>query len=1305
MATTFKKPNKKTTIALVVAIVILLIIAVTGTVAFLKDRGSTEAADLEKTQQDLSQTEEAGNPEQNGNSEQEENQEQGESPEQTEIVNPENGEQTQGNQETTTVTGANNQNNRNTTQTDNIQETTIERVENVEIPERQISEGHYVGWTPMGLKAIDISSKFNVNDSKDIEISKQSVTSSGKNVVTRGEEITYTIFVKNISNKDITDIEVKDKIPEMTTYVEASADNSAREVVENKKVIGLIWNLDLLKAGEEKTLSFKVTVNNDATGVISNIAFANGEETEPVKNTIIEATKTVTIEDKENKTIAKVGDKLIYTITVKNTGNIAGTANVQDTKLKELIDNGILKVDEESQEIANKLMEGTTIDVPENAETTISFKVEILKVDGNITNIAVVGEEKPEVIIDTANIEIKKDVKEIIRNGEKVEGPVKVNDVINYEIVVSNTGSATAKVNVIDEIQNSNKKLDLKDENGKVVTEITVEGKSQRILTATYTVMQEDINKQEEILNVAKAIYDGDEKKDDAKTLVEEEKKDVIVEKLVTGKTKNVNLKAVKKDDVLVYSVKVTNNGNTTIDKVTITDEMLGIENKEYTFKAINPGESTIIELGEYTVTQEDINAQKAIKNIVLVNDKQDDVETPVETVTPKVEIEKTISAIKVNGATTTFDEETLISGIKVQIGNIVTYKIEAINKGNSTLSNVQITDNKDVVLVSAQLPERLSNVTITTGNKIAKNNNLLGTNNITLEPGEKITLTVSYTMLKSDVTGTNYQKDFVNTAYVTGEFNKTKYDDNDDATIQTEFIPSTGSKTFVKVWNDKNYESCRPKTITIQLMNGTIKVQDEITISATENWSYTWNNIPLEDTSGNMISYTVVEKEIPGYTASACTTNSKGQLTITNSYKKPVSKEGQIIKTINKETSTEIKVPIDVVFIVDTSGSMETNSRATSMVNAVNSAATQILNYNEYNRISVVGYSGTWNDGKNTTDSTVLLPLDRYTAKKSSNNINQYLKINGNTISTNVTGKVNNTRYVDGGTYTQIGIKDGANQLISSTNKTVTINGKEVKRTPVIILLSDGEPTLYTSNYNNVTSQNRMGGGDFASAEMGYYTILSANYYKNQVSTTYGKTAKMYTIGMDMSGIYGKSVLNPTINNITNLCKNSTEVDEYGYNAAKNLYNCFANSKCGFGSVEAVWNEWEWKWEYRLNMKEQNVTKNPYSNYSYADDSYVGAMNAQQLEDTMKDIITDVIPNTETWAISTSEIDSAKALLPGLDINGAFSFKVGTAINYTNCSETIAAGIIAGNEEEGYYIDLTKVPAGSTITVSYTAK
>ena len=50
MAEKFKMPNKKTTIIVGIIIAILAIVAVTGTVVFLKDRGSTEAADLESEQ-------------------------------------------------------------------------------------------------------------------------------------------------------------------------------------------------------------------------------------------------------------------------------------------------------------------------------------------------------------------------------------------------------------------------------------------------------------------------------------------------------------------------------------------------------------------------------------------------------------------------------------------------------------------------------------------------------------------------------------------------------------------------------------------------------------------------------------------------------------------------------------------------------------------------------------------------------------------------------------------------------------------------------------------------------------------------------------------------------------------------------------------------------------------------------------------------------------------------------------------------------------------------------------------------------
>ena len=146
MATKFKRPSKKTTIALIVAIVILLIIAVTGTVAFLKDRGRTEAADLNTVQQgDVAQS---GDQDSNQSGEEGQNPNEGDNQGQIEGTDNQTGD---GNQEgqTTTGAGANNQNAGGTTQVDNIQETVIERLETVVIPEKQILEGHYVGWTPM----------------------------------------------------------------------------------------------------------------------------------------------------------------------------------------------------------------------------------------------------------------------------------------------------------------------------------------------------------------------------------------------------------------------------------------------------------------------------------------------------------------------------------------------------------------------------------------------------------------------------------------------------------------------------------------------------------------------------------------------------------------------------------------------------------------------------------------------------------------------------------------------------------------------------------------------------------------------------------------------------------------------------------------------------------------------------------------------------------------------------------------------------------------------------------------------------
>ena len=612
---------------------------------------------------------------------------------------------------------------------------------------------------------------------------------------------------------------------------------------------------------------------------------------------------------------------------------------------------------------------------------------------------------------------------------------------------------------------------------------------------------------------------------------------------------------------------------------------------------------------------------------------------------------------------------------IKAQKDDKITYQIVATNNGNTTLSNVKVTDDKNVTLESATLPERLADMTITTGNTINANTNLLGRNDITLQPGETITLTVSYTLQKADVLGS---KDFVNTATATGKYDKTEPKDDDSATIETEFTPEMGDKSVEKVWDDENYASNRPNDITVQLMNGTTKVGDLVKLSKTNEWKHTWKELPLEDENGKAITYTVKEDKVENYT----TTYSKeqnGKFVITNSYNKP--KAGGTI-TIHSTKSQEVNAPLDVVFILDTSGSMDDNSRATKAVTAINKAIAQVQGYNQYNRVGVVGFSGTYDaykddwgnyypGSKDDTDSTELLKLNRYTAKTTSNDVKQYLTINDKKINTNVKElATQNGRYVDGGTYTQIGIAEASNML-QKADKKVTIDGVEVTRTPVIILISDGEPTYYTEKYTAVTSQNRGGTGRNTTADHGYYTILSANDYKQQVTTHYGRTAMMYTIGMGIKkqeddkkddDLFARTVLNPDTNN-KNRCS------QKGWNTKeKQLYDKIKNTS------------------------------------NYADGAYFGEMKEEQLTKILEQVIQASIPKERTEKITAEQIKNAKVELKDIDTTKEFSLKAGKT-TYKTFEEAKAAGVITGDETNGYYVDLTKVPAGSDLEISYHEK
>lgn len=100
--------------------------------------------------------------------------------------------------------------------------------------------------------------------------------------VTRGEEITYTISIKNNGTSAVKGIVIKDIVNDLCSFVECS---------NNGGVIGheLTWKIPTINAGETITVSYKVKVNNDATigSIIDSFnATVNGVYTNKIYHTI-----------------------------------------------------------------------------------------------------------------------------------------------------------------------------------------------------------------------------------------------------------------------------------------------------------------------------------------------------------------------------------------------------------------------------------------------------------------------------------------------------------------------------------------------------------------------------------------------------------------------------------------------------------------------------------------------------------------------------------------------------------------------------------------------------------------------------------------------------------------------------------------------------------------------------------------------------------------------------------------------------------------------------------------------------------
>ena len=307
--------------------------------------------------------------------------------------------------------------------------------------------------------------------------------------------------------------------------------------------------------------------------------------------------------------------------------------------------------------------------------------------------------------------------------------------------------------------------------------------------------------------------------------------------------------------------------------------------------------------------------------------------------------------------------------------------------------------------------------------------------------------------------------------------------------TVTNSYTPATIDIPVTKVWNDNDYTEAR-KTITVELWADGSKTGKTIDIKSANGWKGTFKGLPKYK-AGEEITYTIKERTVDGYVTESITGDSTNGFTITNKYQNVIVNKNVVKSVMNEE---KFKSKLDFVFVLDTSGSMnktyEGVKKAQTMVNALNSTMATILE-NENNRVGIVGYSCGYNNRQynNKDDSSVILGLDYYTAENNEfinlveGRDDTYIQANA----TNSSGTIiTNYRYVEGATYTQAGIRDGANLLINASTRE--------GRIPVIILLTDGEPTRSTQNYSNVGSYNNddnYGDGSDSTSRSAYYTII----------------------------------------------------------------------------------------------------------------------------------------------------------------------------------------------------------------------
>jgi uncharacterized membrane protein len=454
----------------------------------------------------------------------------------------------------------------------------------------------------------------------------------------------------------------------------------------------------LLAPGDSDTLTFSgsytLTQADINAGYVNNTATVTG--TTPGNTPVSDQdSKTVNIPQSANIDLLKngildmtvtglpgqadAGDKINYSFTVTNTGNVTLTNVIVTDPMFTVSGGPILLAPGDSDTLTFS-----------GSYTLTQADINAGYVDNTATVTGTTPGNTPVTDQDSETVNIPQSANlDLVKNGlldmtvTGLPGQADAGDQINYSFTVTNTGNVTlTSVTVTDPMFTvSGGPISLAPGDSDILT-----------FSGSYTLTQADINagyvdNTATVTGTTPGLTNVTDHDSETVNIPQSANIDLVknglLDMTIAGSTAQADA-----GDVINYSFTVTNTGNVTLTNVTVTDPMFTVSGGSI---SLAPGDSdTLTFSGSYTLTQPDINAGY-VDNTATVTGTTPGLTTVTDQDSKTVQIVQgpQIDLVK-NGI---LDMNIMGPADQANVGDIIKYTFTVTNTGNVNLTNVTVID------------------------------------------------------------------------------------------------------------------------------------------------------------------------------------------------------------------------------------------------------------------------------------------------------------------------------------------------------------------------------------------------------------------------------------------------------------------------------------------------------------------------------------------------------------------------------------------------------------------------------------